>query len=79
VDTDRERAAAAGVQPNGFNFEGTDAGAMDYGLNRGIDLFYNKRAEFRQLQATCMAQDWSWNRPATDYVEIYHAAARSGA
>jgi len=78
VDNDRERAAAAGVQPNGFNFEGTDAGAMDYGLNRAVDLFYNKRSDFRQLQATCMAQDWSWNRPATDYVEIYHAAARSG-
>jgi starch synthase len=77
VDNDRERAAAAGLQPNGFNFEGTDAGAMDYGLNRAVDLFYNRRAEFRQLQSTCMAQDWSWNRPATDYVEIYHAAARS--
>ncbi len=34
VDDDQERAAAAGMATNGYSFEGTDPGALDYGLNR---------------------------------------------
>ncbi len=34
VDHDVERAAAAGLDVNGFNFDGADAAGMDYALNR---------------------------------------------
>ena len=34
VDDDKERASASGMETNGYSFEGTDTGAMDYGLNR---------------------------------------------
>ena len=34
VDDDKERAVAAGMGTNGYSFEGTDPGALDYGLNR---------------------------------------------
>jgi starch synthase len=34
VDDDQERAAAVGMGTNGYSFEGTDPGALDYGLNR---------------------------------------------
>lgn len=34
LDDDEERSAAAGIPRNGFSFEGTDAGALDYALNR---------------------------------------------
>lgn len=34
VDDDKDRAAAAGMGTNGYSFEGTDPGALDYGLNR---------------------------------------------
>lgn len=34
VDHDAERAAALGVEVNGFSFEGMDAPGMDYALNR---------------------------------------------
>lgn len=34
VDNDKERAQAAGVEPNGFNFDGADAAGIDYALNR---------------------------------------------
>ena len=34
VDHDEERAAAQGMQVNGFSFEGMDAPGMDYALNR---------------------------------------------
>ena len=50
---------------------------MDYALNRALDLYYNDRAALRRLQETCMRQDWSWNRPGKEYVELYYAAMRS--
>lgn len=34
VDHDEERAAAVGMEVNGFSFEGMDAAGMDYALNR---------------------------------------------
>lgn len=139
-----------------FDLQGTDEGAMDYGLNRALDAYYNNRAWFHGLQkrvmeqvgapaacrgseglgrrpppgiwrgwrvmpavmlahqeligqlgwktgagcklrmvvlpkwhllhASCCPQhpwlsprlqDWSWNKPAHDYIELYHAALRS--
>ena len=75
-DLDHKKAEWEGMKPNGFSFDGTDEGAIDYALNRAIDLAYNKPAEFRKLQANCMTQDWSWNRPALEYIEVYHAARK---
>ena len=34
VDDDVERAAASGMETNGYSFEGTDAAGLDYALNR---------------------------------------------
>ena len=59
------------------NSQGTDDDALDYALNRAVDAFYNDRAWFRSLQARVMRQDWSWNRPAIDYVELYYAAVKA--
>lgn len=47
-----------------------DEDGLDYALNRAIDAYYNDRRWFRSLQARIMRQDWSWNRPALDYVEV---------
>uniref|UniRef100_A0A7R9VX43 starch synthase n=1 Tax=Chlamydomonas euryale TaxID=1486919 RepID=A0A7R9VX43_9CHLO len=88
VDFDKGRAAwdvwgstnadVDGAQcTNGFAFEGTDEGALDYALNRAIDAWYNDNGWFRGLQKRVMEQDWSWNRPALDYVELYHSAKKS--
>lgn len=63
-DMDHKKAEWEGMTPNGFSFDGTNDDAIDYALNRGMDLAYNKPAEFRKLQANCMSQDWSWNRCA---------------
>ena len=61
---------------NGFSFEGTDEGSLDYALNRAIDCWYNDIAFFRQLQSRNMTQDWSWNKPALDYIELYYSAIK---
>lgn len=57
--------------------QGTDGGALDYALNRAIDAWYNDRAWFHSLQQRVMEQDWSWNRPAIDYIELYYSALKS--
>lgn len=45
VDHDKERAQAAGLEPNGFNFEGADQSGVDYALNRSVNM-YNLISEF---------------------------------
>lgn len=64
------------VQVNGFNFEGTDSGGLDYALNRAISTWYNDRAFFRELMLRCMQLDWSWNTPAHEYIELYYRALK---
>lgn len=87
VDCDKARAAwemegssdweGEGIDAtNGFAFDGTDGGALDYALDRAVNAFYNDRAWFHSLQARCMDQDWSWNRPALEYIELYHQACK---
>ncbi|XP_044496171.1 starch synthase 3, chloroplastic/amyloplastic-like [Mangifera indica] len=76
VDHDKERAAAQGLEPNGFNFDGADTAGVDYALNRAISAWYDGRDWFNSLRKKVMEQDWSWNRPALDYVELYHAARK---
>ncbi|KAK7363745.1 hypothetical protein VNO77_05899 [Canavalia gladiata] len=77
VDHDRDRAQALGLEPNGFSFDGADAGGVDYALNRAISAWYEGRDWFNILCKMVMQQDWSWNRPALDYLELYHAARNS--
>ena len=88
VDHDKERAAweihgsddytMKGMDgTNGFSFEGTDENSLDYALNRAIDCWYNDRAFFHKLQERVMGQDWSWNKPALDYIELYYSAIKS--
>ncbi|XVF87733.1 hypothetical protein PTKIN_Ptkin18bG0144400 [Pterospermum kingtungense] len=76
VDNDKERAEAQGLEPNGFNFDGADIGGVDYALNRAISAWYDGREWFHSLCKRVMEQDWSWNRPALDYMELYHAARK---
>ena len=77
IDHDADRAEHSGIEggPNGFVFEGTDNGALDYALNRAIDAWYGARDWWnRELVPRIMKQDWSWNGPALEYAELYHAA-----
>lgn len=43
---------------------------------RAISAWYDGRDWFYSLCKTVMEQDWSWNRPALDYMELYHAARK---
>jgi starch synthase len=56
--------------------QGIDGDALDYALNRALDAYYNDRQWFHSLQKRVMLQDWSWNKPAHDYIELYYAALK---
>ncbi|CAJ1941346.1 unnamed protein product [Sphenostylis stenocarpa] len=77
VDHDKARAQAQGLKPNGFSFDGADATGVDYAFNRAISTWYEDRDRFNNLCKTVMEQDWSWNRPALDYLELYHVARKA--
>ncbi|KAL9452162.1 hypothetical protein AB3S75_008037 [Citrus x aurantiifolia] len=76
VDHDKERAQALDLEPNGFSFDGADSAGVDYALNRAISAYYDGREWLNSLCKTVMEQDWSWNRPALDYMELYRAARK---
>jgi starch synthase len=44
---------------------------------RAITTFYDARDWFNSLCKRVMEQDWSWNRPALDYMELYHSARKN--
>lgn len=86
VDNEKDRAAwevdgstdwkVTGDQTNGFSFEGTGPNDLCYALDRALDAYYNDREWWRSFQGRVMRQDWSWNRPALDYIELYYGAIR---
>ncbi|XP_072967076.1 starch synthase 3, chloroplastic/amyloplastic-like [Typha angustifolia] len=74
VDNDKERAQAQGLEPNGFSFDRADSDGVDYALKRAISAWFDAPEWFNSLCKRVMEQDWSWNRPALDYLELYHSA-----
>jgi starch synthase len=41
-------------------------------------MWYNDRRAWAQLAASVMQQDWSWDSPALDYMELYHRSIKEG-
>ena len=55
----------------GFTFESYNADDFYGALTRCIDLYTYDREAFRALQKTCMEQDFSWDKPAQKYMELF--------
>ncbi len=55
---------------NGFKFYGYTAGDLMDALQRALGAFRNKE-EWEQIMRRGMAQDFSWDRPAQEYVRVY--------
>jgi len=52
---------------NDYNFEG-----LESALHRAIGMWYSYPEYFRELMTNGMRHDYSWNRPGSDYENIYH-------
>jgi starch synthase len=54
----------------GFLFEKADSGELAIALRQAIDLYQN-REDWIALQERGMAQDFSWERSAEQYLNLY--------
>lgn len=59
----------------GFSFGQYSAEALVDAVRRALDL-YSDRDKWRRLMLNGMAQDWSWQRSAREYVAVYETARR---
>lgn len=61
---------AAGTA-TGFTFATYDTGGLLWGLRRAIDCYHHAPDVWLQLQRNGMIQDWSWERGAAAYEDVY--------
>ncbi len=54
----------------GITFQSFNAYDMLDAIRRGVDLFHNKTA-WRALRKNAMSGEYSWEKPAKEYIEIY--------
>ncbi len=56
----------------GFTFQSYNGDDFLEALRRCVRLYRDDREGFRALQHTDMCQDFSWNKPAGKYMELFH-------
>ena len=56
----------------GFTFQSYNGDDFLAAIKRCLNLYNNDRVGFRALQYTDMCQDFSWNKPAGRYMELFH-------
>ena len=57
----------------GISYTGTNAVALGIAVRRALEL-YGQPQVWRRIQRTGMARDFSWERSAARYAEVYEAA-----
>jgi starch synthase len=58
---------------NGFSFESFSHRALLSAIRRALKLYADKRV-WRRLMRIGMMQDWSWDKSAREYLELYQKA-----
>ncbi len=56
----------------GFTFQSYNADDFLASLKRCLDLYNYQPEKFRALQKTCMEQDFSWDKPAGRYMDLFY-------
>lgn len=74
--TDANKDTLASGQANGFSFENYNQKALLQTIKRALEL-YEDQSAWSKLVQTGMQQDWSWNRSAKEYVNIYKRLTNS--
>ena len=55
----------------GFTFQSFTKEDMLDALNRALDVYQNKKEAWKAAVYNCMSADFSWNKPAKKYMELY--------
>ncbi len=63
---------------NGFLFRDARAEAFQEGFDRALAIFRSRKKKGKKtlwagLRARCMAEDWSWDKSAREYLKIFQA------
>ena len=61
----------------GFTFQSYNADDFLGALKRCLHLYKDDPAKFRALQRKCMRQDFSWDKPAGKYMELFQKMVNS--
>ena len=56
----------------GFTFQSYNAHDFAHCIKRCLHLYQQNNAGFRALQHKCMSQDFSWDKPAGRYMELFY-------
>ncbi|RMF88663.1 MAG: glycogen synthase GlgA [Planctomycetota bacterium] len=76
--TDTNEATLSAGSANGFVFHVPEVYAMNEALHRAIEAYHNPEV-WDRIVAVGMRQDWSWDRSARQYEELYERTrARRG-
>jgi starch synthase len=60
---------------NGFVFHEADGAAMERALERGLERYSGTEGAWRRLQRQAMNDDFGWEPPAREYLQLYGATA----
>ena len=63
---------AGGQNGLGFTFQSYNADDFYDALSRALELYHTRRDVFTALQKRDMEQDFSWDKPAGRYMELFH-------
>ncbi len=55
----------------GFTFGNVDAGDMLDAVHRAVDVYTNDKPNWRKLMQRDMSADFSWDRSAEEYLDVY--------
>ena len=69
VDTTPETLTEGSA--TGFHFSPFTSAALDDGISKALKMYHEKPENWNQLIETGMSQDWSWNRSAQEYIQLY--------
>jgi starch synthase len=61
---------------NGFTFFDFNRHYFFDAVRRAIDLFRDRPDQWRQMMITAMRQDFSWEKSAANYLDVYRGIAR---
>ena len=56
----------------GFTFANADKGDMVWVLKQAVELYHNDPKAWKQMMKSAMTADFSWDRSAQDYEQVYH-------
>ncbi len=71
VDYDAEN-----ISGNGFSFRESTSEELLKTINRALELYNNKPEEWMNLVKRALSLDFSWNKPAQKYLELYNLAMK---